>query len=143
MKAGLAGPVAMRTWPFPRASAEQVMILLATAVGGAYAQGAPAQDLQTVVVTAQKREQAAQSVPVSLTAISGKDLEAAGIDSAALLDQVAAGVTVGSAGPGYLTITIRGISDLDGGLLGSPLGSDPSFRPGWPGFGRQRWSWSS
>ena len=96
------------------------MILLATAVGGAYGQGTPARDLQTVIVTAQKREQAAQSVPVSVTAISGKDLEGAGIDSAALLDQVAAGLTVGSVAPGYLTITIRGISDLDGGLLGTP-----------------------
>jgi outer membrane receptor protein involved in Fe transport len=96
------------------------MILLATAVGGAYGQGAPARDLQTVVVTAQKREQAAQSVPVSLTAISGKELEDAGIDSAALLDQVAPGLTVSSYSAGYLSITIRGISDLDGGLLGTP-----------------------
>ena len=98
----------------------RLLILLATAVGGAHGQGAPAPDLQTVVVTAQKREQAAQGVPVSLTAVSGKDLEAAGIDSAALLDQVAPGLTVSSSGPGYLSITIRGISDLDGGLLGSP-----------------------
>ena len=94
--------------------------LLATAVGGAYAQDSPAMALQTVIVTAQKREQNAQEVPVSLTAISGKQLEAAGIGSAALLDQVAVGLTVGSPSPGYLTITIRGISDLDGGLLGTP-----------------------
>ncbi|HSW04016.1 TonB-dependent receptor plug domain-containing protein [Aquabacterium sp.] len=120
MKEGLSCPAATSPCAFPRAASDKVMLLLATAVGGAYGQGAPARDLQTVVVTAQKREQAAQSVPVSLSAIGGKDLEAAGIDSAARLDQVAVGLTVGSVGPGYLTITMRGISDLDGGLLGTP-----------------------
>ncbi len=94
--------------------------LLAAAVGSAWAQQAPADGVQTIVVTAQKREQSAQNVPVSLTAISGKSLEAAGIASAADLDQVAAGLTVGSIAPGYLSITIRGISDLGGGLLGGP-----------------------
>ena len=33
---------------------------------------------------------------------------------------MAAGLTVGLVGPGYLTLTMRGISDLDGGLLGMP-----------------------
>jgi outer membrane receptor protein involved in Fe transport len=94
--------------------------LLTAAVGAAWGQQAPDDEVQTVVVTAQKRAQTAQSVPVSLTALSGKNLEAAGIDSAANIDQVAAGVTVGATNPGLLNITIRGISDLGGGLLGSP-----------------------
>jgi iron complex outermembrane recepter protein len=97
--------------------------LLATACNGAQAQGAagaPTTAVQTIVITAQKREQPAQSVPVSVTALTGRDLEAAGIGSAALLDQVAAGVTVAASAPGYLTVTIRGISDLEGGLLGAP-----------------------
>jgi outer membrane receptor protein involved in Fe transport len=97
-----------------------VLSVLAAAVANAWAQGAPTDSEQTVVVTAQKREQSAQSVPVSLTAISGKSLESAGIASAAGLDQVAAGLTIGAIGPGYLSITIRGISDLGGGLLGGP-----------------------
>ncbi len=102
-----------------RAPRARVMSLLAAAIGSAYGQGVPLRELPSVVVTAQKREQAAPDVPVSLTPISGKDLEASGIDSAASLDQIA-GLTVSAAGPGYLSITIRGISDLDGGLLGSP-----------------------
>jgi outer membrane receptor protein involved in Fe transport len=105
--------------PAPRLA----LSLLAAAMGSALAQGAPGNPgdtTQTIVVTAQKREQSAQSVPVSLTAISGKSLEAAGIASAADLDQVAAGLTIGSVNPGYLSITIRGISDLGGGLLGGP-----------------------
>ena len=93
--------------------------LLAAAIGSMPVH-AQSPDVQSIVVTAQKREQAAQGVPVSLSAFRGRDLEAAGIDSAALLGQVAAGVTVGSVAPGYLTLTIRGISDLDGGLLGTP-----------------------
>ena len=46
--------------------------LLAAAVGSAWAQQAPADGVQTIVVTAQKREQSAQSVPVSLTAIAAR-----------------------------------------------------------------------
>ena len=120
MKESLHPVAAISSCAVPRAPAEKVMILLVAVAGGAYGQGTPTLEMQSVIVTAQKREQAAQSVPISLTAISGKDLEAAGIDSAALLDQVAPGLTVSSVSPGYLSITIRGISDLDGGLLGTP-----------------------
>ena len=94
-------------------------LALGAAVGSAWGQGAPVTELPAIVVSAQKRDQPAHDVPVSLTVISGRDLEAAGIDSAASLHHVA-GLTVSSPSPGYLSLTIRGISDLDGGLLGSP-----------------------
>ena len=76
--------------------------------------------LEAVVVTAQKRAEPSQSVPVSLTAISGRSLEAAGISGVGTLDQVAAGVTVGAQNPGNLNISIRGISNVGQVFQGGP-----------------------
>jgi outer membrane receptor protein involved in Fe transport len=106
----------LRTGPAPWLA----LSVLAGAVGSAYAQSSPASDTQTIVVTAQKRSQTAQSVPVSLTAISGKSLEAAGIATSADLDQVAAGVTVAANNPGTLNVSMRGISNLNGALSAGP-----------------------
>ena len=76
--------------------------------------------LDAVMVTAQKRAEPSQSVPVSLTAISGRSLEAAGIAGVGTLDQVAAGVTVGAQNPGNLNISIRGISNVGMVFQGGP-----------------------
>jgi iron complex outermembrane recepter protein len=96
------------------------MTVLAGAASSVFAQSSPATDTQTIVVTAQKRSQTAQTVPVSLTAISGKSLESAGIETAAALDQVAAGLTIAAQNPGALNISMRGISNLNGALSAGP-----------------------
>ncbi len=67
-----------------------LMVLCASAAfcpAAAWAQtesdGAAAADDGTIIVTAQKREQRLQDVPVSVTALGSAQLEAARIDSAA------------------------------------------------------------
>lgn len=68
--------------------------------------------LEEIVVTAQKREQAAQDVPVSLFALSGATLEQQGITSIEELGNSLAGVNVASINPGQMRLTIRGAADV-------------------------------
>ncbi|MEO0063409.1 MAG: hypothetical protein RLZZ08_1969, partial [Pseudomonadota bacterium] len=65
-----------------------------------------------IIVTAQKREQKAQDVPVSIAAFSGETIEREGITSVEDLGNSIAGVTIASANPGAMHMTIRGASDL-------------------------------
>ena len=55
-------------------------LAIATASSGAYAA-----QLEEIIVTAQKRAQSLQDVPISMTAIDGKRMEDAGITSFAEL----------------------------------------------------------
>jgi outer membrane receptor protein involved in Fe transport len=102
------------------------MSVLALAAASVCAQTSAPKDpaagdgIQTIVVTAQKRAAPAQSVPASLFATSGKQLEEAGVASVEQLEQVAAGVTVSSGNPGQVNITMRGIGNIGGGLLAGP-----------------------
>ena len=52
-----------------------------------------------IVVTAQKREQSAQEVPISLTALSGETIERQGITSIQELGNSVAGVNIAAANP--------------------------------------------
>ena len=105
-----------------------VLNLLAASVGAAFAQTAPTpaaaasapptkkaeevENLATVVVTAQKRLQEAQSVPISLYSVTGQTLERTGVKSVQDLGNSVAGVTIGALNPGELSINIRGVTDL-------------------------------
>lgn len=95
-----------------------VLTLLAGSVLSAWAQGTQSQ--QTIVVTAQKRAEPAQTVPLSLTALSASDLSDAGVTGVSQLDQLAAGLTVSAPSQGQLNLTMRGIANLGGGLLTGP-----------------------
>jgi outer membrane receptor protein involved in Fe transport len=109
--------------PFKRRAGASVFACsaLATAVSAAWAQTPPADTaVQTIVVTAQKRAEPAQTVPISLYAVTGKQLEDAGVSSVEQLGNLAAGVTVSVANPGQVNITMRGIGNLSGGLLAGP-----------------------
>lgn len=66
----------------------------------------------SIVVTAQKREQAAQEIPLSLYAISGETVERQGISSVQELGNSAAGVNITGINPGALQLTIRGAGDI-------------------------------
>src|SRR5579862_3077959 len=68
--------------------------------------------LETVVVTAQKREQVAQDVPISLFAISNKALEDQGITSLQDLGGTVAGVQISQVNPGQMIMSIEGLSDF-------------------------------
>ncbi len=70
--------------------------------------------LEEVVVTSTKREASLQDVPLSISAVSGDKLEAAGVQD---FESVAASVpslSFKSSGPGRTKLNIRGISSVTG-----------------------------
>nr|WP_241263150.1 TonB-dependent receptor [Parahaliea mediterranea] len=71
--------------------------------------------LEEVVVTAQRREQSLQDVPISITAFGAAQIEKQNLQSATDYLQATPNVSyteVGGQGPKGLNISIRGISDL-------------------------------
>ncbi|RDD80092.1 TonB-dependent receptor [Dyella tabacisoli] len=70
--------------------------------------------LQGIVVTAAKREQDIQKVPISMAAYSGEQLERQGVNSLTDLARMAPALTVVSSGPGSNNLIIRGISSSAG-----------------------------
>ncbi len=90
---------------------------LALTSTAAFAQAAPEEDtggLEEIVVTAQKREQSLQDVPVAVTAISQASLEANRIVNVADLSGIAPNVTVRPAagGTGIASFTVRGVNSF-------------------------------
>lgn len=72
--------------------------------------------LQEVIVTAQKREEKLQDVPISITAVSGEQLENRGVDSVSGLSAVAPNVMVRQS-PGAKLISVVSIR---GSVAGQP-----------------------
>ncbi|WP_182915745.1 TonB-dependent receptor [Massilia cavernae] len=83
-------------------------------IATAYAGNAIAQEvIETVVVTAQKRKEKLQDVPLAMTAIGGAQLETRGIEGIKDLTGLAPNVTVKAAAPGaglIAAISIRGMN---------------------------------
>lgn len=82
--------------------------------------------IEEIIVTARKREESAQDVPVAITALS-TELEDSTIRSLADLNGFAPNVNIGvdaSRGPGAASISIRGISPTrtDDNSLDAPIG---------------------
>jgi outer membrane receptor protein involved in Fe transport len=84
----------------------------ATATAGA--PPASGSEVSEIVVTAQKRESTVQTTPVSVTAVSGADLQARGITSLADLAQGTPGVSLKSEGPSQTEIEMRGMTSSGG-----------------------------
>jgi outer membrane receptor protein involved in Fe transport len=72
------------------------------------------QTLEGITVTAAKREQDIQKVPISMTALTGEQLERQGVTSLVDLARIAPSLTVASSGPGSNNLIIRGISSSAG-----------------------------
>ena len=102
-------------------------ILAALLAGSAYAQDAttnkPAASkksdeapvaLDSITVTATKREQDVQKVPISMAAYTGEQLERQGITSLSDLSRIAPALSVASSGPGANNLIVRGISSSAG-----------------------------
>jgi len=70
--------------------------------------------LQEVVVTAEKRESTAQRTPMSITAVQGTALQAAGISGMTTLAQQIPGVSFKTAGPGQTEFEMRGLTSTGG-----------------------------
>jgi iron complex outermembrane receptor protein len=108
-------------------SGRRAGLFAATAVvallGGVDAAGAEAQaassatQIQEVVVTAQRRSQNLQEVPVSVQALSSKDLQSAGVKSTLDLGQITPNVTIispiGQGNQPLITIRGIGLNDFD------------------------------
>ncbi|MGB9331301.1 MAG: TonB-dependent receptor plug domain-containing protein, partial [Steroidobacteraceae bacterium] len=63
-------------------------------------QESSADQLQEVVVTAQKRTSTVQETPISITALTGQDLEDRGINDIQSIVQSVPGVSMRTSGPG-------------------------------------------
>ena len=94
------------------------MSLFATTV--AHAQAVTSADdssgggLAEVVVTAQKRSSTVQETPISITAVTGADLQDRGIADVATLAAATPGVSLKSNGPGQTEIEMRGMTSSGG-----------------------------
>jgi iron complex outermembrane recepter protein len=66
------------------------------------------------VVTAQKRVSTLQETPISITAVSGDELQARGITNFSTLAQSTPGVSLKSEGPGQTEIELRGMTSSGG-----------------------------
>jgi iron complex outermembrane receptor protein len=102
-----------------------LLVTSALVATSGYAQdSAGGAQLEEVVVTAQKREQNLQDVPISVTAITETAMKANRIVDIRDLNAVAPNVTVRTipGGGGAATLTVRGLA-----TSGSALGSDKGF----------------
>ena len=103
-----------------------------TADGGPQ-QGPSDTTLDEVVVTAETYKSTAQSTPISISALSGSQLESSGITS---LEQVARdvpGLSMRSSGPNQTEFEARGIASNGGNspTVGFYLGDIPLLPPPW------------
>jgi outer membrane receptor protein involved in Fe transport len=71
-------------------------------------------ELQEVVVTAEKRTSTVQETPISLTALSGQDLQQQNITSLEDLAAAVPGVSMRTAGPGQTEYEMRGLTSAGG-----------------------------
>lgn len=90
----------------------------------AYAQQAnppaPANALAEVIVTAEKRSEPINDVPMSITAVSGSQLQQQGITNTAQLQKIVPGLTFQQSNWGIPIYQIRGIGFIDTSLGASP-----------------------
>lgn len=101
--------IALTAFPFTLASTSVLLSPIAQA-----------QDLvlEEIVVTARKREESLQEIPIAVTAFSGESLVAAGIDSLDDLNNFVPGLDVqgGSGVTGKASIYIRGVGQRNTGV---------------------------
>ena len=110
---------------YPRFLKNQLALIVgATTTLTAMAQdepGSPRLALEEVVVTAQRREQSLQDVPVAVSALAGDTLRDAGATDLLNLQLLVPSLTMEqNKGPGFATFRIRGIGNL---------GNIPNFEP--------------
>jgi len=84
----------------------------------AYAEAEPKADSAApnteIVVTASKRSSTVQNTPISITAVSGAELQERGITNFAAMAQSTPGVSLKSEGPGQTEIELRGMTSSGG-----------------------------
>jgi outer membrane receptor protein involved in Fe transport len=75
---------------------------------------APDEALNEIVVTAEKRESTVQRTPISITAISGAELQAQGISDMLSVAQQVPGISFKTSGPGQTEFEMRGLTSTGG-----------------------------
>ncbi|MCK7598021.1 TonB-dependent receptor [Microbulbifer sp. CAU 1566] len=110
-------PMMKRTTPPPLRTWTLVTSALASAIAAAIPVAAAAQEklqLEEVVVTAQRREQSMQDIPVAVTAVTGEELAAAQVDSIANIQQISSSArfAVVNSAANSANIVIRGIGTV-------------------------------
>ena len=108
----------MKSKLFSRTKLASVIVLAITAPYTVWAADENAddeKDFGKITVTATKRPQMAQDVPIALTAVSEDMLENSGVSSVADLRDMVAGLEIVSNGQGNNTISTRGVTSSSGG----------------------------
>jgi len=123
----------------------RTLLAVSTAAGAlAFSSGAAAQEAQPsaapgdeIVVTAQKREQNLQDVPISISVVSGDEMQEQGAASLTDYAGYVPGLQVTTTGtPGQTTITLRGVAPLTASqtvgiyLDDAPVGSSAIYNRG-------------
>ena len=104
------------------AAAGALAALIAAGAAWAADEGTPPTSLQEVVITAQKREQNLQDVPIAVMALSGQELQDAGVTNIKNMQILTPGLTVTSTtSEASTTARIRGI-----GTVGDNVGLESS-----------------
>jgi iron complex outermembrane receptor protein len=70
--------------------------------------------LEEIIVTAEKRESTVQTTPISLSAVSGADIQQRGLTDLSALVQSVPGVSLRTSGPGMTEFEMRGIASTGG-----------------------------
>ena len=70
--------------------------------------------LEEIIVTATRRESTVQSTPISMTAVSGQDIQDRGLADLRTLAQSVPGVSMRTSGPGQTEFEMRGMSSVGG-----------------------------
>jgi iron complex outermembrane receptor protein len=95
----------------PVAAAIGLAIGATTIAGGASAQEASARALEEIVVTATRRDESVQDIPVNISVLSVYDLEESRVTSLSDLSQLVAGMSFADVGPtSRSNIVLRGIN---------------------------------
>ena len=85
---------------------------LSLGIGITYANNANANDdIEEVIVTASKKEQNIQDVPMSVQAVGAAELDKKNIKSLEDISNISPAVTFNNVGPGKSNFYIRGVSD--------------------------------
>jgi outer membrane receptor protein involved in Fe transport len=89
-------------------------LLLGLSSTAVMAQTAPPSGLEQITVTAEKRNSTIQKTAISMTAISGAELRAAGITDLTAVIQQTPGTAIRSSGPGQNEVDFRGLTSSGG-----------------------------
>jgi iron complex outermembrane recepter protein len=115
------GAIALRSLTTSGLTATMNLFVLAAAAASplAFAQSAnsdihPDNSLQEIVVTAEKRNSTVQDTPISLTAITGDQLQAQGISDMKGVIAEVPGISMRTSGPGQTELEMRGLASSGG-----------------------------